>query len=193
MLPIVFAINIFVMPFGSAMTQRNINPKILITIGCSVSFPCFYIASFMSNFAGFATLYIIGFSFNLGMFYMIAVHHGWLWFPKNPGLVSGIILAGISLGNLVYDNFFTHLINPDNLSVNRQGFYPDSVDERFIMTWRIMVSTYLLIALAGFFMIFPGPVKKKKAAADVNKEEVEEPLMVDPVPTEPKQKLIMDE
>ena len=61
------------------------------------------------------------------------------------------------------------------------------------MTWRIMVSTYLLIALAGFFMIFPGPVKKKKVAADVNKEEGEEPLMVDPVPTEPKQELVMDD
>ena len=157
----VFAINIFVMPFGSQLTQRNFHPKLHILLGCCVSFPCFYIASFMHNFAGFATLYIIGFSWNLGNFYMIAVHHGWLWFPKNPGLVSGIILAGISLGNLVYDNLFTHLINPGNEPINELGFYPDDVNERFIWTWRIMVTTYLVIALIGFFGIVPGPLKKK--------------------------------
>ena len=91
---------------------------------------------------------------------MIAVHNSWLWFPKTPGLVSGIVLAGISLGNLVFNSAFINMINPLNESVDEFGFYPEDVNARFIHTWRVLVSMYLVIAGIGFFFIFPGPQKK---------------------------------
>ena len=48
------------------------------------------------------------------MVYLAPIHHGWLWFPDHPGLVSGIIIGGFGVGALVYDNVWTALINPYN-------------------------------------------------------------------------------
>ena len=115
----------------------------------------------MQGFYGFAIFYVLGFSFNGGMTYMVSVHNGWLWFPKNPGLVSGLILGGFGLGGLIFDNVLTHLVNPENLSVDENGFYPDSVNERFMHMWRVLVACWLVISIVGIVMIFPGPKIEK--------------------------------
>lgn len=95
---------------------------------------------------------------------MVPVHHGWLWFPDKPGLVSGIILGGFGVGSLIFDNVLTHLINPDNISFNKEtGQYPKEVNDRFEKTWRILIGSWILIAAVGCAMIFPGPVKSKKS------------------------------
>ena len=155
------------MPLGSHLAQKNVNPRLLIIIGAVVAFPCFFLASFMKEFPGFATLYVIGFAFNQGMVYMVPVHHGWLWFPNNPGLVSGIILGRFGVGSLIFDNVLTHLVNPDNLSVGDDGFYDKSVDDRFMFMWRVLVASWLGITIIGAIMIFPGPVPKSKLTGDV--------------------------
>ena len=152
----------FFMPIGSHLTQKNVNPRLLILMGGCVAFPCFFIASFMENFTGYAILYAFGFAFNQGMTYMVPVHHGWLWFPNNPGLVSGIILGGYGVGSLIFDNVLTHVVNPDNISVDKEGFYPKSVDDRFMLMWRVLVGSWLFISIVGAIMIFPGPVPKSK-------------------------------
>jgi len=116
----------------------------------------------MKDFWAFAMLYVIGFSWSQGMVYMAPVHHGWLWFPNNPGLVSGIILGGFGFGALVFDNVITHVVNPNNLSIDEEtGYYPDSVNERFIFMWRIIVTCWLGLAIISFIMMFPGPPKIK--------------------------------
>jgi len=116
LLPACLFFNMFFMPFGSMLVQRNVNPRILILIGSTVAITCFFLASIMETFTGFAIFYVFGFSFNHGAGYMVPVHHSWLWFPKNLGLVSGIILGGFGCAGLIFDNMFTHLINPLNKS-----------------------------------------------------------------------------
>ena len=117
LLPFTMFILMFIMPIGTALIQRNWNPRLLIILGACISFPCFFGASFIdsSNFIGFAILFALGFSVNNGINYMVPVHHAWLWFPENSGLVSGIILGGFGFGSLIFDNVFTHVVNPDNL------------------------------------------------------------------------------
>ena len=162
LLPITIAINMFFMPFGSYLVQNNYNPRLLILFGACIAFPCFYLASFMDKFVGFAILYALGFAVNQGIVYMVPVHHGWLWFPNNPGLVSGVILGGFGLGSLIFDNVLTHLVNPDNISVDDDGFYPEDVDERFMYMWRIIVTCWLGITVVAIFMTFSGPAPKNK-------------------------------
>ena len=162
LLPFCLFINMFFMPIGSHLAQKNVNPRLLILIGGCVAFPCFFIASFMKSFTGYAIFYVFGFAINQGMVYMVPVHHGWLWFPNNPGLVSGIILGGFGLGSLIFDNVLTHVVNPDNISVDSEGFYPKSVDDRFMLMWRVLVGSWLFITIVGAIMIFPGPVPKSK-------------------------------
>ena len=45
---------------------------------------------------------------------MVHVHHSWLFFPNQTGLISGIILAGYGFGALIFDNVSTAIINPNN-------------------------------------------------------------------------------
>ena len=148
------------------------NPRLLIFIGGAIAFPCFYLSSIMSSFTGFAIFFICAFAINQGFTYMVGMHHGWLWFPNNPGLVSGIIIGGFGCGGLIFDNMFTHLINPDNLPINKDGpnagFYDESINDRFIKTYRIIIACWLAIDVIAFIMIFPGPVPKKKVVGEVD-------------------------
>ena len=104
----------------------------------------------------------VGFSINQGLVYMVPVHHGWLWFPNNPGLISGIILGGFGVGSLIFDNVLTHLVNPGNYPIDSDGFYPKEVDDRFMLMWRVLIGSWLLITIVGGIMILPGPVRKNK-------------------------------
>ena len=97
------------------------------------------------------------------MGYMVPVHHCWLWWPKHPGLVSGIILGGFGFGAIIFDNLFTHMINPDNKKADEDtGFYDDDINDRFIKTWRLTVLMWLGLFVIGTAMIFPGPIKPVK-------------------------------
>jgi hypothetical protein len=64
---------------------------------------------------------------------------------------------------------FTHLINPENLKINEDtGFYDDTINQRFIKTFRIILVCWLAIDLIALILIWPGPVPKKKVEGLVN-------------------------
>ena len=116
----------------------------------------------MKNFTGFAILYVLAFGLNHGFCYMVPIHHGWLWFPERPGLISGIIIGGFGVSGIIFDNMFTHMINPDNLPIDEDGFYPDSVNERFSKSYLTLIFCWLGLSAIGFGFIFRGPPKKSK-------------------------------
>ena len=162
LLPLCLFLNMFFMPWGSYLVQNNVNPRLLILMGGVVGISCFVIASFFNTFIGYAIFYAVGFSFNQGIVYMVPVHHGWLWFPDKPGLISGIILGGFGFGSLIFDNVLTHLINPGNEKYDEDtGQYPEDVNERFKETWYVLIASWAVIAIVGIGMTFPGPEKKK--------------------------------
>ena len=70
-------------------------------------------------------LFVFGFGSMCGLTYMVPVHHGWLWFPERAGLVSGIIIGGFGLGPLIFNNLSLAIINPDNVSIDEKGRFPD--------------------------------------------------------------------
>ena len=57
---------------------------------------------------------------------MIAVHHGWLWFPNRPGLISGLIIGGFGLGSLVFSPIATQIVNPHD-EQEKNGRFSDEV------------------------------------------------------------------
>ena len=61
---------------------------------------------------------------------MVPVHHGWLWFPEAPGLVSGLVIGGFGLGALVFNNVSTLIINPNNLK-STDPEYSSTIKDRF--------------------------------------------------------------
>ena len=84
----------------------------MILCGSIFFFTFFYCSLFVDKFWYFGLFYCLAFSTCHGLTYMAGVHHGWLWFPNNAGLVSGIILAGFGFGPFIINFLSTKAINP---------------------------------------------------------------------------------
>jgi len=91
----------------------------------------------------------------------VPIHHAWLFFPKSPGLATGIILAGYGFGAFIFDNVSTHVINPNGESIV-DGRYPADVNERFAKMMRVLVVCWMLCVIVGITMVWAGPVPRKK-------------------------------
>jgi hypothetical protein len=94
----------------------------------------------------------------IGISNMVSIHHGWLWFPERPGLISGLIIGGFGVGALIFDNVSTYLINPTNLGGDDLN-YEYKIDDRFVMMLRKLCLCFSLIVVIGVVGIFPGPPK----------------------------------
>jgi hypothetical protein len=136
-------------------------PFRMIACGATFAITCIIIASYQESLVPFSILYVVGMSFCNGFTYFAPVHHSWLWFPKNTGLISGIIISGFGFGSLIFNTLTTHYINPENLK-SEGGHYPDEVNERFPGMIRLLAYCYLGISLVAILLIFPGEDFKKR-------------------------------
>ena len=71
-----------------------------------------FFSIYATSFGAFLVLYSVGYGITNGLTYYIPMHHGWLWFPDSPGLVSGIIIGGFGFGPLIFGNVATAIVNP---------------------------------------------------------------------------------
>jgi MFS family permease len=67
-----------------------------------------------SQFNLFYMLYIFGYGICCGTTYMVPVKLGWKAFPRQPGLISGIIIGGYGVGPLIFAQISSAIVNPDN-------------------------------------------------------------------------------
>ena len=89
----------------------------MISIGAIIGLTMMLMSALISqNFYSFLCLFAIGLGFSNGLTYTVPMHHGWLWFPNRPGLVSGIIIGGFGMGSFIFDFVCTALVNPDDIS-----------------------------------------------------------------------------
>ena len=102
------------MPFGGKIVQTNVNPKYIFGLCILVVTPLLTISYFTKNFTLFYITYVTGFSINQGFLYMAPIHHLWLWFPNNKGLMSGIALGGYGIGPLMFNTIAGAVLNPNN-------------------------------------------------------------------------------
>ena len=86
----------------------------LLAIGTSIGLSGMLIATLMDTFVAFLPIFSIGFGVCNGLTYLIPLHHGWLWFPARPGLISGIIVSGFGIGTFVFNELCIFIVNPDN-------------------------------------------------------------------------------
>ena len=110
----------------------------------------------MNEFIPFAILYVFGFGFCNGLSYMVAMHHGWLWFPNWPGLISGIIIGGFGLGALVFAPIATRIVNPHGEQAV-DGRFTDDVNARVPTMLLILNVCFIAVCSVSLFMVFPGP------------------------------------
>ena len=107
------------LPIGTMLVQRNFNPKVLLLFGGCLSLLLFFATTMVkSSFMTFYILYAFAFGIPQGLTYMVPVHHAWLAFPDQAGLISGLILGGFGFGALIFDNVSTAVINPNDDTVD---------------------------------------------------------------------------
>ena len=141
----------------------------ILIIGSSVGLSMITASAFAPTFFLFTFLFAVGFGICNGLTYMVATQHGWLWFPDKPGLVSGIIISGFGFGNLIFGNFATYLVNPDNEAAI-DGSYPESVNSKVPKMILILAICFIMIACIATLLIFegPNPASIKEAAKVVS-------------------------
>ena len=114
-------------------------------------------SAYMQSFPSFLVLFGLGYGICNGLTYMVPMHHGWLWFPKSPGLVSGIVIGGFGFGSLIFGNVARILVNPDNVQADPDtGYYPSDVSDNVPKMMKILVLCWAAIAIVSIFLIFPG-------------------------------------
>lgn len=63
---------------------------------------CVFISSWIVNFGGFVVVYGIIFGFFSGILYIMTIFIAYRFFPKNKGLVAGIVLTGYGFGTFIF-------------------------------------------------------------------------------------------
>jgi hypothetical protein len=88
---------------------------------------------------------------------MVPIKLGWRSFPENPGLVSGIIIGGFSLGALIFTQAATLIVNPDNLSQvmtdDGKMVFPDSVALMVPVLMRWLAVGYTIVFCSALLLI----------------------------------------
>jgi len=115
----------------------------------------------MTSFWSFFPFYVCGFALNQAITYLVPVHHSWLWFPKNAGFASGMVLAGYGFGSLIMDNVAAAVINPEGLKSDDPGFDVEITDN-FLKMMRTNIIIWLGCVIIGIIFVFQGPIPEKK-------------------------------
>lgn len=87
---------------------------------------------------------------------MVPMHHGWLWFPEKPGLISGIIIGGFGFGALIFGNVARVIVNPDNIPESDDGKFPPEVDGNVQKMLLILSISFSVLAMISIALIQPG-------------------------------------
>ena len=108
---------------------------------------------------------MFGFGINLSLSYMVPVHHGWLWWPERPGLVSGLIICGFGFGAFIFNTLSLMIVNPDNISADKDGKFPDEVNENFPKMLTYVILIFIAMSLTAICLISPGPLVSTRESA----------------------------
>ena len=124
LLPIMFWCQAMFNPVG-AYFQSFVHPKILLTIGSLFMLTGIFVSSFVKSWGAFVFFYGVMYPVGIGIVYYVPIICAWEWFPDHKGLVSGLIVGGYGFGSFIFGFISTALVNPDNLSSNKDKESPE--------------------------------------------------------------------
>ena len=73
-----------------------------------------FTASFAQNHILFIVLFVLGVGITKGLSFTACLKQGWTAMPNRKGLISGIVMSGMSTGSVIYGILCTRLVNPLN-------------------------------------------------------------------------------
>ena len=121
------------------------------------------VASFMKTWWTFIIFYGVLFPAGVGIVYWPPIICGWEWFPKNKGLISGLIVGGYGFGAFIFGFISTAIINPKDYKADKDsGYYPKEVGEKFPDALRIMLIMWAGLALIAVSLVTRSPAHLKR-------------------------------
>jgi MFS family permease len=124
-----------------ALTFKYISYALLLL------FPNYYVVLFAMCLFGVGS----------GLGNLTYLKNSWKYFPKNQGLVNGIILGGAGISSSILTPLADFLIiNPDKEKANSEtGLYSKIVGNRVPKYLVILNATFLFLGLLSLFITFP--------------------------------------
>ncbi len=82
------------------------------------------------------------------------IYNSWKYFPKNKGLMGGIVVGGFGFGAFVFNFVSTAVVNPNHLEAEN-GYFPLEVANNVPKMIRVLCLSWLGLSIIGIAMIFP--------------------------------------
>jgi MFS family permease len=149
-----------------ALTFKYISYALLLL------FPNYYVVLFAMCLFGVGS----------GLGNLTYLKNSWKYFPKNQGLVNGIILGGAGISSSILTPLADFLIiNPDKESANSQtGLYSKIVGNRVPKYLVILNATFLFLGLLSLFITVPFEEEKNDEEEGETATEEQAPIRARP-------------
>jgi MFS transporter, OFA family, oxalate/formate antiporter len=143
-----YALLLFVLTFGSVFggnLQKKLKPNIVIILAGIVMGVGFFLAQFTTQ----STPWLLWLSygvlggFGMGMAYTTVIATCQKWFPDRRGLVTGIIVAALGAGSVVFSQFAAKIIKMPDIGV--------------LKTFAILGIVFIIVTFIGSFFIKSPP------------------------------------
>ena len=140
------------------LNVRKINPKVIVTLGMSISLGGIILSSYSESLWGFMFCYGFFSGIGSGMMYMIPLVCCWEYFPSKKGFVTGFIVGSYGVGSFIFSQISTRYINPENLDADIYinddlSYYKEEVANRVPGCLRLMVMIWACQVTLGILLI----------------------------------------
>ena len=82
------------------------------------------------------------------------VYSGWLYFPNNKGLVTGIVLCGFGFGAFFFNMISSKVVNPDGVNSDN-GVFDPSVANNVPKMIRTLTICWTCLSALSILLFFP--------------------------------------
>lgn len=142
----------------SGYLEDRIGVRFTILLGSLIMTSGVYLTSLAIQHSLFLTIITYGFLFGLGTALAYAPPMGvaMKWFPRQKGLVNGVIVGGFGLGAFVFNQVQSLYLNPHNKALDEDGFFSDeTILHRVPSVFLLLGSLYGIIQALSVLLISP--------------------------------------
>lgn len=141
---------------------------------------CLILSSFIKNSVLFCWIFGISLGALSSTIFLPSIWILWDYIPTNKGKLSGLILAGYSLGPVPFGLMFIYLVNPNDespSSINEEGdekMFEHDVSDKVPSTIRIVTGVFLACFIIGLALL---PIKSPENNNNQTNNTVDIPVL----------------
>ncbi len=140
----------------SGHLEELIGVRFTIVLGSTLMTLGVYLTSLSVQVSTLLTVVTYGLMFGVGiaMAYAPPLGVAMRWFPRQKGLVNGVIVGGFGLGAFVFNQVQSAYLNPDNAPLDADGYFSDDkILNRVPSVFLLLGSIYGVIQAMSVLLI----------------------------------------